>query len=281
VTEESFRTATGRTLTYRREGDGPLLVCHPGGPGFSSRYFADLAGLGDTFTLVMLNPRGTADSDRPDDRRAYTTNDYVADVDELRAHLGADRIDLLGHSHGGVVALAYAVAHPGHVRRVIASSSLARVQPEAMEAAMLLRRAEPWYTDAREALEQEDAGDYATEAELAALTSRFFPFYFAHFDERARTYLAAHVAPERPNPDALKLFNEGIEEWDMRADLARISAPTLVITGDADFITGPECAQDIGDGIAGSRLVIVEDCGHFTFIEDPDCFRDEVTRFLS
>jgi hypothetical protein len=43
---ESFRTADGRTLSYRREGSGPLLVCHPGGPGFSSRYFGDLAGLG-------------------------------------------------------------------------------------------------------------------------------------------------------------------------------------------------------------------------------------------
>jgi pimeloyl-ACP methyl ester carboxylesterase len=35
---ESFRTADGRTLSYRRRGDGPTLACHPGGPGFSSRY---------------------------------------------------------------------------------------------------------------------------------------------------------------------------------------------------------------------------------------------------
>ena len=120
-----------------------------------------------------------------------------------------------------------------------------------------------------------------TEEELAALTRRFFPFYFAHFDEKARAYLDEHVAPERPNPDALKLFNEGIENWDMRPELARIDAPTLVITGDSDFITGPECARDIAGGIAGAELVIVEDCGHFTFIEQPDRFRAEVTRFLS
>ena len=213
--------------------------------------------------------------------RAYTTSDYVADVEALRAHLEAEQLDLLGHSHGGVVAMAYAAEHPERVRRLIAANSLVRIRSEVMETAMELRSAEPWYGDAREALEKEDAGDYATEEELAALTRRFFPFYFAHFDEKARVYLAEHVALERPNPDALKLFNDGIETWDMRPDLARITAPSLVITGDADFITGPECARDIGGGIAGARVVIIEDCGHFTFIEHPDRFRDEVTRFLS
>ena len=67
--KESFRTHDGRRLTFRREGSGPLLVCHPGGPGFSSRYLADLGGLGSTRTLVMLDPRGTADSDAPQDSR--------------------------------------------------------------------------------------------------------------------------------------------------------------------------------------------------------------------
>src|SRR6187551_2941615 len=107
-----FRTADGRTLSYLREGDGPTLVCHPGGPGFSARYFGDLAGLGASFTLVMLNPRGSEGSDRPADPRAYATGDYVSDLDELRAHVGLERMLLLGHSHGGMVAAAYAAGHP-------------------------------------------------------------------------------------------------------------------------------------------------------------------------
>jgi proline-specific peptidase len=278
---ESFQTEAGRTLTYRREGEGPLLVCHPGGPGFSSLYFADLARLGDSFTLILLNPRGTAGSDRPDDARAYTTSDYVADVEELRAHLDVDQLNLLGHSHGGVVALAYAAEHPDRMRRLVAANALARLRPEEMEAMMSTRSDEPWYADAREALEQEGAGDYASEEALAELAARFFPFYFAHFDDDADAYMQEHIAPDRPNPHALKLFNEGIETWDMRADLARISARTLVITGDSDFITGPACAADIAEGIDSAELVIVEDCGHFTFIERPERFRYEVTRFLT
>ena len=79
-------------------------MCHPGGPGFSSLYLADFASLADTFTLIHLNPRGTAESDSPEDARAYSTADYVNDVDELRVHLGEEELNLLGHSHGGVVA---------------------------------------------------------------------------------------------------------------------------------------------------------------------------------
>src|ERR1700731_2984958 len=124
-----FITSDGRKLTYRKMGTGPVLVCHPGGPGFASSYFADLAGLWEKFTLVMLNPRGTGSSDRPADSRAYQIDDYVADVEELRGHLGQERFLLLGHSHGGVVAEPYAAAHPARVERLLLASTLVRFGP--------------------------------------------------------------------------------------------------------------------------------------------------------
>jgi pimeloyl-ACP methyl ester carboxylesterase len=183
---ESFRTADGRVLSYRREGAGPLLVCHPGGPGFSARYFGDLAGLGAHFTLAMLNPRGSEGSDRPSDHRAYETSDYVSDLDELRAHLGLEQMLLLGHSHGGVVAAAYAAAHPARVKRLVLASTLARFAAEqqaAMQADMDAKAGEPWYEDAKAALDDEQEGRFETDEELAALALREFPFYFARYDE--------------------------------------------------------------------------------------------------
>ena len=181
---ERFRTADGRRLSYHVEGTGPILVCHPGGPGFSARCFGDLAGLGESLTLVMLNPRGTGGSDRPADPRAYATEDYVADLEELRAHLGLEQMFLLGHSHGGVVAQAYTARHPECVERLVLASTLARFhagQVEAMEAAMEARSSEPWYEDARAALEAEQAGEWESDEELAELVLREFPFYFASY----------------------------------------------------------------------------------------------------
>ena len=278
---ESFRTHDGRQLTYRRQGSGPVLVCHPGGPGFSAGYLADLGGLGSTRTLVLLDPRGTAGSDTPEDPRAYSTSDYVADVDELREHLGADQFDLLGHSHGGVVVLAYAAAHPKRVRRVVAADSLVRLHAEEQEELMARHRDEPWYEDARRALRQEDAGDYSSDAELEAIARRFWPMYFAAYDERAAKYVDEFIMGERPNPDALKLFNDGIAEWDMRDALASIEAPTLAITGEYDFICGPACAEDIAEGASGAEKVVIADCGHFTFVEKPEEFCTAIERFLA
>jgi proline iminopeptidase len=150
-----------------------------------------------------------------------------------------------------------------------------------METAMQARSDEPWYDDARAALEQEDAGEYDSEDELAAITRRFLPMYFARYDDVARAYLEESLAAERPNADALRQFNEGIETWDMRGELPQIKCPTLVITGERDFITGPVCSEEIAEGISGSELVIIPDCGHFTFVECRQRFREQVARFLT
>jgi pimeloyl-ACP methyl ester carboxylesterase len=280
---ETFRTADGRALSYRREGEGPTLVCHPGGPGFSARYFGDLAGLGSAFTLVMLNPRGTEGSDRPADPRAYGIADYVSDLDEVRAHLGLGRMLLLGHSHGGVVAASYAAAHPDRVERLVLASTLARFAPEqeaVMEAAMDAKAGEPWYADARAALEDEQAGRFENDAELGELAIREFPFYFARYGDAEQAYLET-LRGEVPVADALKLFNsETFTTFDLRPDLPAITASTLVITGEDDFITGPVCAADFAT-IPGRRIVVLPDCGHFIFVEARDRFREEVSDFLT
>jgi proline-specific peptidase len=278
---ESFRTRDGRRLAYRREGAGPTLVCHPGGPGFSARYFGDLAQLADTFTLILLDPRGTGGSSAPDDVRAYTTADYVSDLEELRIHLGEERLNVLGHSHGGVVGMAYAAAHPEGARKLVALDTLVRLQPDEMEAIMLHHEGAPWYDDARRALQQEEAGEYSNAEELAEIVRRFMPFYFARFDDRAAKYVDEDLGPERPNPDPLRVFNEGLPDWDLRPDLARIAAPTLVLTGAEDFICGPACAEEIAAGIADSRKVVLDGCGHFPFVEAAERFRAEVTAFLT
>jgi len=280
---DALTTADGRRLAYRRSGSGPVLVCHPGGPGFSARYFGDLAGLGELFTLVFLHPRGTDGSDRPADSRAYTTEDYVADLDELRAHLDLERMLLLGHSHGGFVAQTYAARHPDRVERLVLASTLARFQADqehAMKSTLEQHAEEPWYEDARAALLAEQAGEWGTDEELGAIALREMPFYFARYDDAARRYLKT-LEDEVPVGDALRLFNDEIvTTFDLRPELPRITAPTLVITGEDDFITGPVCAREIAEGIAGAELVLLADCGHFLFVEQPEQFAAAVSAFL-
>ena len=264
-------------------GTGPVLVCHPGGPGFSSLYFGDLAGLWERFTLVLLDPRGTGGSDRPADSRAYRIEDYVADLDEVREHLGLERMLLLGHSHGGVVAQAYAARYPGRVRRLVLASTLARFgaeQQEAMRRGMEKRSGQAWYPDAVAALEEEQEGKFSNDEEMSALVFRELPLYFAHFGAVEAGYLDT-LKGETPNADALRLFNKEIfETFDLRGELGQVKSPTLVITGEEDFICGPVCADEIAEGIQGARKVIVGDSGHMIFVEQPEEFEREVAEFL-
>jgi proline-specific peptidase len=280
---EGLETRDGRRLAYRRTGEGLVLVCHGGGPGFSSLYLGDLAGLGDELELVLLDPRGTGGSAKPSDPRAYAIEDYVSDLEGLREHLGLERMQLFGHSHGGIVAIAYAARHPEQVERLILANSLARFSPEleaAMAAAVESHADEPWYEDARAALEAEEAGEFETDEELAELTLREFPFYFARYGDDERAYLET-LRGDTPNADALRLFNqEQVPSFDLRPELAQIAAPTLVIAGDEDFITGPLSAAELSEGIAGAETVLIPGCGHFIFVEAPEAFRDSVLAFL-
>jgi pimeloyl-ACP methyl ester carboxylesterase len=207
----------------------------------------------------------------------------VTDVEELRGHLGLEELDLLGHSHGGVVAQAYAAAHPDRVRRLVLAGTLARFREEqvaAMEQAMQAKSGEPWYEDARAALEAEQEGEFESDEELGELVLREFPFYFARFGDEERAYLAM-LDGETVNGDALRLFNREIfGTFDTRPELARIDAPTLVITGEKDFITGPVCAAELVAGIAGAVYVELAGCGHFVHVEERDRFRREVFGFL-
>ena len=280
----SFTSTDGRKLTYRKLGHGPVVVCHPGGPGFSSAYFGDLAALWEQYTLIMLNPRGTGGSGRPADKRAYQIDDYVTDVEELRVHLGLERMLLLGHSHGGIVAQAYAAKFPGRVHALVLASTLARFAAEqetVMREEMEKRSGQAWYQDAMQALEQEQAAKFETDEELAELTFRELPLYFAHFGPAEAGYLDT-LKSDTVNANALKLFNSEIfNTFDLRSALPNITAKTLVITGDEDFICGPPCSDAISAGIQGARKVIVGDAGHMLFIEQPQAFHDEVADFLA
>jgi proline iminopeptidase len=275
-----FTTTDGRGLAYQRIGTGPVLVVHPGGPGFSTTYLGDLAGLGDRNTLVIFNPRGTGGSDRPSDPGDYHLDDYVTDLEALREHLGLEQMRLLGYSHGGVVAQAYASEYPQRVSRLVLAVTLARFGPEqeaATKAGREKRSGADWYPDAIAASVEELGA--ATDDQVRDNAMRGMPFYFARFGPSE----AAYVDTFRSDPingDAQRVFGKELPELDLRSRLSNITAPTLVITGEDDFICGPVCAHEISGAIPGAREVIVPEAGHMVVFEQRQAFHDAIADFL-
>jgi proline iminopeptidase len=228
---------------------------------------------------VLLCPRGSLGSDPADD---YSLPSYVRDVDALRRHLGVEQLDLLGFSHGGCVAIAYAAAHPAHVRRLLLVDTLA-VWDEEAEAAMTraieARRDEPWFADAAKAIEEEQGGEFGSAAELTANLERQIPLYFHRWEGNEQTgrAFAADFADAKP----LHHFNTvEFPTLDLREELRSIEAPTLVVVGDDDFICGPVCADAIVRELSNAQLVRVPEAGHPVYVEQPEAFRAALTEFL-
>jgi pimeloyl-ACP methyl ester carboxylesterase len=282
---DHLTTSDGRRLAYRRSGSGSILVCHPGGPGASGHYFGSLGGLDSDHTLVALDPRATGGSDAPADDDAYRLEDYARDVDELREHLGLERLALLGHSHGGFVAMTYASEWPERVERLVIACSLARFSGEQRaEKNRLLaaRGSDPDFADAVEARRARDAGAYEGERELQRLLGREFPLYFSRFGPAEQAFVDSALRAVPFAIQALRAFNATIAPtFDLREQLARITASTLVLTGDEDYMAGPLAAAEIASGIVDSRVVVVPGAGHFPWVEEPERVRSAIADFLS
>jgi proline iminopeptidase len=276
---EILTTPEGLTLSYERRGSGPLLVCHPGGPGGSAAEFEGFAGLDDTFELLLFSPRGSHGSDPADD---YSLASYVADVEALREHLGVDQLNLLGFSHGGCVAAAYAGAHPAAVRRLLLVDTLAVWGDEAeaaMERAIERRSGESWFADAAKAIEEEQAAEFSSAEELIANLQRQIPLYFHRWEGNELT--GGRLAMDFAHSEPLRQFNTAeFPALDLRPELRKIEAPTLVVVGDEDFICGPVCADAIVREVPDARLVTISESGHFVYVEQPEAFRTALIDFL-
>jgi proline iminopeptidase len=264
----SLTTPDGRTLAWREAGSGPPLLCHPGGPGFSSVYFGELPELAAARTLLLLDPRGTGASDRPTDPSDYDLEQYVADVEAVREDLGMARIDVLGHSHGGFVAMSWAATHPHRVGRLVLSNTTPRFT-DAIRQARRQRagshRGQPYFEDAMDALRAHQAGEYETDEELAALYQREARVFVPVGVEVTVAFDA--LARAGTNADALRHFNEHVAPgMDLRPSLGRIEAPALVVGGELDPF-GRSTQEELAGALSDVMLVILPGVDHFPFLE--------------
>lgn len=280
---EGFAEADGVRLHYRVQGEGPACLVHPGGPGSDSRYFADLAGISAFLTLIYLDPRGTGASTAPSDATRYELPDYAADVEAIRKHLDLYEFILLGHSHGGMVAQQYALDYPGRLSHLILANTAPALSADTgkrMLAAVERRKDEPWYTVARAAFDKEWRGEFENGDDLADLFAAELPFYFREWDDAARRY-AKSIEGMTFNVDALQRFNMvEVLRMDLRPRLSEIRTPTLVLTGEDDFICDVHSAREMAERIPNSKLRVLEACGHFTFVDKPERFRELVREFV-
>lgn len=117
----------------------PLVLLH-GGPGMPAYYLEPLEALSSERRVVVYDQLGSGRSDIPDDTSLWTLENFVEDLNLLTNELGLERFHLLGHSWGGMLALAYVAAHPDRVDSLVLASPLVNVERWCADADDLVRQ---------------------------------------------------------------------------------------------------------------------------------------------
>ncbi|HYM38769.1 MAG TPA: alpha/beta hydrolase [Thermoplasmata archaeon] len=260
--EEAFATAPdGARILYRVSGKGPFALVMPVPWGLDSYVQTrGFSSLGFYMALVTFDPRGVGGSDPVRSEDEFSRDATVRDAAAVADAVGLPRSVVLGHSGGGAVALTYALRYPDRVSHLVLLSTAA------------------WWSDPSPL--RTDRGFPATEE---AMRERMR-------DEVARSVrrpeIFAHAMDEllprmRFSPERLKwVVTVGANTYDVRQRLEEIRVPTLIVHGRDDVRVPLERAEEVHRGIAGSRLVVLDDCGHWPHVEKRSEFVSAVKEFL-
>lgn len=273
--------ADGTRLAYTKVGSGPPLLCLPGGPGRAAVYLEDLGGLSDHRTLVRLDNRGTGMSEVPPDPASLRFDRMADDVEALRAHLGLESADVLGHSAGTLLAQVWAARNPTRVRSLVLVTPVAALQGGTrsdVPAIWASRADEPWYADAKEAA---DALADAAPAQRQALVRAVRPFLYGRWDARTQEHAAsADRQSNRRAEEAFRLGAEDVDVTQLERALHDVAAPVLVVGGERDGATGVDAVHEVAGSFPDARTTVVPRAGHFPWVDEPEAFRDAVLAFL-
>lgn len=293
--QEGFVDANGALIYYTILGKGePLMVVH-GGPGASHDYFLPyLLPLARTNKVIFIDERGSGRSEKLQDVSKYTVENMVEDVEAVRQALGLGKINLLGHSYGGILAQAYALKYQKNLSHLILGSTFASTSAMNQVLASEKQSMEP---EARQKLQiLEDAGlfdkgkpweknRYPNDYAVLAWGDGYFPYLYQNrpdpnYDPAGQnTTTAWDLYREMWGSHGEFIIDGNLKSVEYTDKLAGIHVPTLLLCGDHDE-SNPSLSRTMHDKISGSKLVILPKSGHMTFVDQPDMFIQTVNGFL-
>jgi proline iminopeptidase len=262
--------------TFGSPGEAIPIIAVNGGPGLSHAYMMqnDLWQRVAAHRLVILyDQRGTGASKPMPAGAPQTMEAQVADLDAIRKALALDQVAILGDSYGGMIAMAYAAAHPEHIARLILSDSAA---PSWKGLVHLLPQVFP---DLEERGERE-AKRLAADPEAAAQAGLVNHMRMMFYSTDLRDAYLAHMGDLGFVPEVGRAVSQATEKLDLTAKLAGFHFPTLVITGRHDMNVAPLTAWRMAHAIPGAQLVFFEKSGHLPAYEEPEKYLQTLESFL-
>jgi len=282
----AYVTVNGSRLWYEREGRGEPLILVSGGPGDPhSPFHPFFSRLADRYQVIYFDGFGVGKSDRAQSNKQYAFARDVDDLEGLRKALGFSKISLLGHSYGGMVAQAYALKYPAAVSRLILidtfySGEMWQANNDNCNHEIQNQFPEIW--EKLQGLRARGLRSSAPEHQQAYQA----PLGLFYFHDASKAKLLPiekgndEVYYTIAGDDADFVIGGDIAALDFRADLKSLTMPMLILAGRFDRVSLPRYAVEYKKYAPQARFVMLEESGHFPYIEEPVRTLSELRNFL-
>jgi proline iminopeptidase len=270
---EGYVEVTGGKVWYQIVGSGtatPLLILH-GGPGAPSGYLKPLEQLADERPVIFYDQLGSGKSDRPDNLDLWRIERFVEELAQVRKALGINKVHILGHSWGTMLAVDYMLTKPPGVESLILESPCLNAS-KYIEDVNKYRAALPEET--QEILgRHEKAGTMDSEEYLNAMLE-FYGRHLCRLDpwpsdlQNAFSEMNEEVYGTMWGPNELNATGN-LKDYDRTARLHEISVPTLFTAGRYDLAT-PEATALYQSLVPKSSIRIFEHSAHLAIYEETD-----------
>lgn len=247
-------------MAYNDSGSGTPVVLLHAFPLSGAMWHNQAAALRATHRLIVPDLRGFGDTDAPPG--PYTMDQQADDIAALLDHLAIEQATIVGLSMGGYISFALLRRHPQRIRALVLADTRAGADDLAGQA------------------RREANARIAETQGAAAIADLMIPNLVApNATQSVRDTLRTIITANSPDGIAGALRGMAVRP-DSTPDLATITVPTLIIVGADDTLTPPAEAELMHTTIAGSRLVVIPDCGHIANLEQPAAFNAALGAFL-
>jgi len=283
-----FAAVRGTRLYFDVEGaglvpDGPTMRERPaaflihGGPGGDhSGFKPSMSPLAGRMQLVYFDHRGQGRSNKTDPA-TYTLDENVEDMEALRQHLGLGPIVSIGTSYGGMVAMAHAARYPDALSHLVLIVTAAHGGFITRAQQILQERGTGMQKRVCEALW---GGTFLSADDMQQYYEVMGPLYALRHDPAAAAVGRAR-AIYSPEPLNRAFGPMGfLRRFDLRGELGKITAPTLVLAGRHDWICPPEFSEEIHRLIPQSDFRVFEESSHSIRADEPQAMLDAIVGFL-
>jgi proline iminopeptidase len=280
----------GYKINVESLGSGDPIFFFAGGPGNSHDYMQGNFGqYYKSHQVVFIDMLGRGLSDDAKDISEYSIANDVHIAEEIRKQLGLNRISLVGHSYGTVVAQAYAIAHPENVNRMMLingfhSGEMWQANCDSYNHYCKTHFPEYWTKiDSMRSLGYVSS-DPAFSKLYGSVPVKYVYYHNTKLKQNVPSYSYRGWAPDVyygiVGRDADFFVSGSMMDTDFRKDLKQLTCPTLIIAGRYDGVSTPEYAMQYKGFMPQAQFVMFEQSGHNPYLEEPEKFYALMDKFF-